>query len=261
MTSRAWRPPLLGHLGEWPESVVAVHRNLPARIIVGVALLRRRLRELEATGVAESGDRLPRRAWEGEGGARLAEVKRQRRITRRRGPGRQASDALVSCCHRRDQDCSPARASRIHRLLRTEHHRRLRVSLMRISRARRRPAASASATAANVHSHRSVRAGQPRHAMFSIQTDRDSNLTIAGSARRSPRCRAAYRRVARRHRITRSSRCPSNASGRPRRPIPRKCNRTSARMNSTTRCGSISRGRSTSVICRMRVTFAVILGE
>ena len=50
----------LGHLREWPQSWIVAVLEFASRIsIVGVALLRRRLRRLEAAaGVAESGDRL-----------------------------------------------------------------------------------------------------------------------------------------------------------------------------------------------------------
>src|SRR4051812_20530154 len=57
----------LGHLREWPQSRIVAVLEFAARVsIVGVALLRRRLRRLEAAaGVAESGDRLQGGLWKG----------------------------------------------------------------------------------------------------------------------------------------------------------------------------------------------------
>ena len=59
----------LGHLREWPESGIVAVLEFASRIsIVAVALLRRRLRRLEAAaGVAESGDRLQGGPGKGEG--------------------------------------------------------------------------------------------------------------------------------------------------------------------------------------------------
>ena len=121
----------LGHLCEWPErGIVAILEFASSVIVVGVALLRRRLCGLEAAaGVAESGDRLQGGPGNGEGRilkAGRTGARRNRSLAdenRESGVGHGANAHYLLCPVDADRRAfARLREHRAcHRTLRTEH--------------------------------------------------------------------------------------------------------------------------------------------